>query len=81
MNALELQERLDLPKPTVYRLLAGLVPRGLIYSYGDPRQYRLGVNALKLAHAWSQSFEIGSESEPVLNALSSRTGETAALFL
>lgn len=81
MNALELQERLDLPKPTVYRLLAGLVHRGLIYSYGDPRQYRLGVNALKLAHAWSQSFEIGSESEPVLNALSSRTGETAALFL
>lgn len=81
MNAMELQQRLQLPKPTVYRLLSGLERRGLIYSFGAPRQYRLGVNALKLARAWSQAFDIGSESEGTLKALSFKSGETAALFL
>src|SRR5262245_48751555 len=81
MSAVEIQKRLKLPKPTVYRLLAGLQERGLVYSDGDPRQYRLGTSVLMLSRAWSRSFDLAAESEPRLIALSERTGETAALFL
>lgn len=80
-SAADLQQKLVLPRPTLYRMLASLEERGLIHSFGDPRQYCLGAQIAKLSQAWSESFELGMRSQPVLATLTAATNETATLFM
>lgn len=81
MNATDLHQNLRIPKPTLYRMLSGLEEKGLIHSFGDPRQYRLGPQILKLSEAWSNSIDLGVVSEPILASLNARTNETIVLFV
>lgn len=70
----ELAERLDLPVPTIHRLLRTLVAGG--YARQLPsRKYVLGPRLIRLGHVASQAT--GVWAQPVLSRLVEQFGETA----
>lgn len=81
MGIAELQQRLDLPRPTLYRMLAALEQKGMVSWFGDPRRYRLGQKVLELAKSWQRSFNLIEISQPALERLSQTCDETVMLFV
>ncbi|AOB32734.1 transcriptional regulator [Bordetella sp. H567] len=81
LTAAELLKRVDLSRPTLYRLLATLEHNGFLVSSGDPQQFRLGSSVARLAHVWTSSHNIADIAYPSLQRLWEGTGETVALFV
>jgi DNA-binding IclR family transcriptional regulator len=77
----ELTKSVRLNRPTLYRMLATLMQRGLVQLSGDPPRYRLDYGAARFAEAWSRSIEIGQTALPFLEPLLQRFDETVALYL
>ena len=44
----DLQRRLGLSRPTLYRLLETLEGKGLVRSFGDPKRFQLGHGVVEL---------------------------------
>ncbi len=51
LSAAELEEKLSLPKVSIYRFLRVLQKRGFIMQNSQTREYRLGIKVFEL---WSQ---------------------------
>lgn len=81
LSAGELLKRVDLSRPTLYRLLYTLEQNGFIVSVGEPQKFRLGPSVAHLAHVWTSSMDLGALARPVLRKLWEDTGETVALFV
>lgn len=81
LSAGELLKRVDLSRPTLYRLLYTLQEQGFLVSVGDPQRFRLGPAVAKLAHVWTSSLDLSSVAEPVLRRLWNATSETVAMFV
>jgi DNA-binding IclR family transcriptional regulator len=81
LTAAELLKRVDLSRPTLYRLVATLEHNGFLVSSGDPQQFRLGSSVARLAHVWTSSHSITDIANPSLQRLWNATGETVALFV
>ena len=77
----ELMRRLDLSRPTLYRLLATLQRRGFLVAEGEPMRVRLGPAVAHLANAWRSSLDLAELAAPMLRHAWERSGETAALFV
>lgn len=77
----ELLKRVDLSRPTLYRLLHTLQQAGFVTASGEPQRFRLGPSVGHLAHVWTASLDIASLAEPAMRQLGERTGETVALFV
>ncbi|TBR71274.1 MAG: IclR family transcriptional regulator [Nevskiaceae bacterium] len=77
----ELLKRVDLSRPTLYRLLYTLEQNGFVLAEGEPQRFRLGPSVGRLAWAWSASLDLAQLAQPVLRALWEETGETVALFV
>ena len=77
----ELLGRVDLSRPTLYRLLQTLQSRQFLTSSGNPKRFRLGPAVAQLAHAWTSTLDIAAMAEPMMRRLWSRTSETVALFV
>jgi IclR family transcriptional regulator, acetate operon repressor len=80
MSVIEIQKRVGLSRPTLYRLLHTLASRGLIDSEGDPQRFRLAHGVMKLSHVWLKGLEVINVARPIMEGLRDRSGETAALF-
>ncbi len=80
MSVIELQKKVGLSRPTLYRLLHTLALRGLIQAEGDPQRFRLAHGVMSLAHVWLKALDVVNVARPILEELRDRTGETAALF-
>ncbi|MCC8984566.1 IclR family transcriptional regulator [Bradyrhizobium acaciae] len=80
MSVIEIQKRVGLSRPTLYRLLQTLAQRDLIQAEGDPQRFRLSYGVMKLAHVWLKGLEIVAVARPIVEGLREATGETAALF-
>jgi len=80
MSVIELQKRVGLSRPTLYRLLHTLASRGLIEAEGDPQRFRLAHGVMSLAHVWLKGLDVVTIARPIVEELRERTGETAALF-
>ena len=79
LSQLELAERLNLPRTTVYRLLATLVSRGLLRRDPLRRVYCLGFRCFEMARqAWAMPDLVAAASVE-LRSLRDLTGETAYL--
>lgn len=70
-----------LPKTTVHRILAVLQDKNILTQDMDSEQYRLGPVALQIGRRAMAQIDIRRISHPVLNDLSTRTGETALLMM
>lgn len=77
----DLLKRVDLSRPTLYRLLATLEQKNFLVSSGEPQRFRLGPAVAQLAHAWSASLDFGKVAQPMMRRLWEATRETVALFV
>ncbi|MBN9092390.1 IclR family transcriptional regulator [Pandoraea pnomenusa] len=77
----ELLKRVDLSRPTLYRLLYTLEQNGFVLGEGDPQRFRLGPAVGRLAWAWSSSLDVSAIAKPILREIWEETGETVALFV
>lgn len=80
LSASDLLKRVDLSRPTLYRLLYTLEQSGFLVSSGDPQKFRLGPSVAHLAHVWTSTLNLAELAAPNLRSLWERTGETVALF-
>ena len=80
MSVLELQQRVGLSRPTLYRLLHTLATRGLIRSEGDPQRFKLAHGIMQLSQVWLKGLDVTVVARPAVEGLRDKTGETAALF-
>lgn len=81
LTASELLKRVDLSRPTLYRLLKTLEQSGFVASAGEPQRFRLGPSVAQLSHAWTASQDLGTLAQPMLRKVWEQTGETVALFV
>lgn len=71
--------RLDMPRATLYRLIAALAEMDVIESAGG--RLRPGPRLVRWASEAWESSDLRLIAHPVLEALVASTGETAALFV
>lgn len=81
LSVLDIQKRVGLSRPTLYRLLQTLGASGLIKAEGDPQRFRLSHGVMELAHVWLAGLNKVDVARPILEQLRESTGETAALFV
>src|SRR6202051_2006819 len=80
LSVIEIQKRVGLSRPTLYRLLHTLAARGLIHAGGDPQRLKPAHGVMKLSHVWLNGLEVVAVARPIVEGLRDLTGETAALF-
>lgn len=80
LSASELLKRVDLSRPTLYRLLKTLERNGFINSSGEPQQFSLGPSIGYLSNIWTSNLDLAEIAQPMLQKLWMETGETVALF-
>lgn len=81
LSAGELLKRVDLSRPTLYRLIYTLQEHGFLVSVGEPQRFRLGPAVARLTHVWQSTLDLSTVAEPVLRRIWEQTGETVALFV
>lgn len=81
LTVAELLGRVDLSRPTLYRLLRTLQGKQFLISSGDPQRFRLGPAVAQLAHVWTAALDLGAVAEPMMRKVWNDTGETVALFV
>ena len=81
LTVADLLKRVELSRPTLYRLLHSLEHKGFVVSSGDPQQFRLGPSVAQLAHAWTASLDLADLAQPMMRRVWEATGETVALFV
>ncbi|HEX6844820.1 MAG TPA: IclR family transcriptional regulator [Actinomycetota bacterium] len=75
----EVARRLDLPIPTVHRILAALRRHGYVSQHEETKRFRLGVAALQLGDRAREVVDLRSVALPALRRLSQEADETALL--
>lgn len=78
-SATEIARALDLPIPTVHRILTALKRHGYVTQHEESKRFRLGVAALQLGDRARSVVDLRSIALPALRRLSQDTGETALL--
>ncbi len=81
LSVTDLQKRLGLSRPTLYRILATLEGKGIVRSYGEPQRFELAHGASRLAANWIGSDDFIRAARPILRRLWQETEETVALFV
>jgi IclR family transcriptional regulator, acetate operon repressor len=81
MSVLEIQQRVPLSRPTLYRLLQTLTAKGLVRIQGEPQRFALDFGIGRLAHSWIAGIDAIALARPILERLRNETGETTALFV
>lgn len=81
LTASEILKRVDLSRPTLYRLLYTLEQNGFVTTSGEPQRFRLGPSVARLSWAWSASLDLAQVAQPVMRAIWEETSETVALFV
>ena len=79
LTAPDLAKRLELPRTTVFRLLATLESMGFVTRQGN--EYRLGMSVLRLGFEYLASLELTELGQPVLNRLSQDIGYSCNLVV
>jgi IclR family acetate operon transcriptional repressor len=81
MSVLDIQERVPLSRPTLYRLLHTLAAKGLVRGSGDPQRFSLDHGVGRLASNWMAGIDPIRAGQPIVQRIREQTNETAALFL
>src|SRR5262249_44690526 len=81
MSVVELEKRIGLNRPTVYRLLETLAAHGLIRAHGTPQRFSLDYEVGRLAQTGMAGLEPISAAQPILRQLNEETRETIGLYV
>jgi DNA-binding IclR family transcriptional regulator len=79
MTVIELQKKIQLSRPTLYRLLHTLMGKGLVRSDGEPQRFALDYGIAQLGHVWMSALDATAAAGPIISRLRDQTGETASL--
>jgi len=77
--ATALARDLDIPRSTVYHLLATLEEHGFVVHLPQERRWGLGTSAFELAGGYARQEPLARLGRPLLAALADRIGESAHL--
>jgi DNA-binding IclR family transcriptional regulator len=77
----EIEKRVKLSRPTLYRIISTLIKRSFVRRDGNPPRYRLDTGAGHLADSWTKSLDIMPLATPLMKALLDRYDETIALYM
>jgi DNA-binding IclR family transcriptional regulator len=81
LSVTDIQHRLGLSRPTIYRLLHTLEGKGMVRSWGDPQRFELDAGVVELAGSWLGKSDVAQAAQPFLSELWVATDETVALFV
>ncbi len=81
LSPAELLKRVDLSRPTLYRLLYTLESSGFLVSSGDPQKFRLGPAIAQMAYVWTSSNDPAAAAAPMMRRVWDVTNETVGLFI
>lgn len=81
MSVAELQQRVGISRPTLYRLLATLECEGLVKGAGDPLRYQLDFGVARIANAWFRNIDPARVAAPILTRLWHCVDETVAFLV
>ncbi len=81
LSAAQLLKRVNLSRPTLYRLLETLVHSEFLISIGEPQKFRLGPSIGQLSHVWSSGQNISAVGQSFIQRVRDATQETVALFV
>lgn len=77
----DIANQLNLPKPTVHRILKTLSHFGYVTQDQISREYRLGFRLVELGQAVLSQIDLRKASEPYLHKLAEQVQETAHLVV
>ena len=77
----ELSSELNLPKPTIYRILSTLRHFGFTTQDEVSKEYRLGLRLVELGHTVLNQIDLRKVTEPFLTKLANRVEETVRLVI
>ena len=77
----EILKRVELSRPTLYRLLGTLQHKEFLVASGEPQRFRLGPAVAQLAHTWTAGHSLGELAQPMMRRLWEATRETVSLFV
>ena len=81
LDAPELARRLDVPRTTVFRLLATLEQMGFVSRNENGHKFGLGMSGLRLGFEYLSSLELTRQGRPVLDHLRDRCGHSCHLVV
>lgn len=85
LSASDLLARVELSRPTLYRLLYTLESAGFVRAIGEPQRFVLGPAVGKLSRTWAAAsgafIDLPAAAQPMMRRLWELTGETVALFV
>jgi IclR family transcriptional regulator, acetate operon repressor len=81
MSVLEIEKKVGLNRPTVYRLLETLASHGLIRTHGTPQRFSLDYGVGRLAQNWMAGLDPVAAGQPIIERLHEETRETVALMI
>src|SRR5262249_59737771 len=76
----ELLRRIELSRPTLYRLLRTLQRKQFLLASGDPQRFRLGPAVAQLSHVWTAGLDLGTAAEPMMRRMRDATREAGGPF-
>lgn len=79
VSAVSIAAALDLPRSTVYHLLAVLIENGFAVHLVEERKYGLGISAFELSSSYSRQAPLSRLGAPILASLVDAIGESAHL--
>ena len=77
LGVTDLSKKLKLHKNNIFRILATLEARGYIEQDKVSENYRLGIKCLELGQAYIKQMGLVRQAKPILERITSETGETA----
>lgn len=77
----EIAARVDLPHPSVHRVLQQLSAERLVDRHAELKRWRLGPLAFELGVAGSTMYDIRDLCNPAMDALAEATGDTVYLVV
>lgn len=81
MSVLDIERKVRLSRPTVYRLLETLASHGLIRAHGTPQRFSLDYGVGQLAQNWMAGLDPVAAGQPITERLHEETKETVGLMI
>lgn len=81
MSAMSIATALDLPRSSVYHLLAVMAQNGFVLHLAEEQKYGLGIAAFELSSSYSRQEPLTRLGSPLLAALVDTVGESAHLAI
>jgi DNA-binding IclR family transcriptional regulator len=81
MSVLEIEKKVRLSRPTLYRLLETLASKALIRAHGTPQRFSLDYGVGRIAQNWMSGLDPIEAARPILEQLHGATAETVLLFV